>query len=252
MKNYELKDLVCKEVDANSAKAFISKYHYSKKCCNVVCAIGEWFEDELVNCIVFNYPCGREMAQEVWEGGNTSNTLELARMVSLEPKPKNLETFCISRALKYLKKYFPNIKVIISYADNEMGHYGYCYQASNFIYYGQSRPTRQWFVDGQRAHERTLNARYGSTSLEELKSILGDRLTFKTAQKTKSRYYIINAQNKKEKKEIEKKIKVKSLPYPKGDNERYDMFAKGNFSCLNEEEAKERDTRKCSIQLSLF
>ena len=50
----------------------------------------------------------------------------------------------------------PNIKIVISYADNTMGHKGYCYQASNFVYYGQSRTTKEFYLDGKRIHERTL------------------------------------------------------------------------------------------------
>ena len=198
--NYTLNDLELRVVDNVFAKTFISKYHYSKTCSNIVVALGEFINNgtEMVNCIVFNYCAGREMAKQVMQGGDNSNTLELARMVSLEPKPKNLESFSIARACKWLKQNMPNIKIIISYADNTVGHHGYCYQASGFVYYGQSRPTKEHYLDGKRIHERVLNSRFGTSSEEELKRILGERYVCKLNTKTKSRYYKIIAQSKRE------------------------------------------------------
>lgn len=39
---YELKDLVLKVVDDDFARSFISRYHYSKTCSNIVVALGEF------------------------------------------------------------------------------------------------------------------------------------------------------------------------------------------------------------------
>lgn len=251
---YELKDLELRVVDNTFAKTFIQKYHYSKTCSNIVVAIGEFVNNgiDMVNCIVFNYCAGREMAQQVMVGGNTENTLELARMVSIEPKPKNLESYCIARALNWLKENMPNVKIVISYADNTVGHHGYCYQASGFTYYGQSRPVKEHYIDGKRVHERVLNSRYGSGSVEHCQKLLGDRYVCKINKATKSRYYKIIAQNRRELKEIKKNILVESLPFPKGDNTRYDMSIKGSFMELDSEQAQEKDTQEVIEQMTLF
>ena len=144
----------------------------------------------------------------------------------------------------------PNIEVVISYADNTMGHKGYCYQASGFTYYGQSRPTKEFYLDGKRIHERNLNNNYGTSSINELKKILGDRIVAKTNIETKSRYYIIVAKDKREKYKISKKILVKSLPFPKGDNKRYDMDTYGEFA--RQDKKDEKVKVDLSMQLSLF
>lgn len=248
----ELKDLETRIVENEYARRFISKYHYSKSCSNIVVAIGQWYGLELINCIVFNYCCGREMAKQVMMGGCNDNTLELSRMVSIEPKPKNLETYAISKALEWLKHNMPNIKLVISYADNTMRHKGYCYQASNFVYYGQSRKTLEHYVDGERIHERVLNSRYGTASPKALKEMLGDRYVNKINEESKSRYYHLIYQNKKERKELMKKILVESKQYPKGDNKRYDMYKNGNFSKLNDNEADEETKVDLSRQLTIF
>lgn len=253
MVEYKLGDLKCRVVDPKFARAFICKYHYSKNCpTSLLMAVGEYVGETLVNCIVFNHPAMNGMSQMIWKGGNDSNTIELARMVSLEPKPKNMETFCIKRALKLLKEMYPKYKICVSYADNAMGHHGYCYQASNFVYFGQSASANMWWVDGERVHQRTIYSRYGTNSLSKLKEMLGDRIQKETNGPSKSRYYIILAQNKKEKREIEKLIKVPSLPYPKGDNKRYNMGTKGEFAYKDKEVKNEIDDTKLYQSTNLF
>lgn len=249
---YELKDLEMRVVPNETAKSFIQRYHYSKKCPVMVVALGEFVGVKMVNCIVFNYCVSRGMAKQVLKGGDNTNTIELTRMVSLEPKPKNLESYCISKALKWLKENMPNIKVVISYVDNGVGHHGYCYQASGFTYYGQSRAVREHYVDGKRVHEKTLFNIYGSCAKSFLKEKLGNRYELIENNATKSRYYKIIAQSKREYKEIKKNILVESLPYPKGDNQRYDINIKGKFMELDEEKAQEQDTREVIQQLTLF
>ena len=130
--------------------------------------------------------------------------------------------------------------------------HGYCYQASGFTYYGQSRATKEHFLDGKRIHERVLNSRYNTSSSETLKQLLGDRYEYRINELTKSRYYKIIAQNKRELKKITKLILVESQPYPKGDNKRYDMSIKGAFSQLDSEKANEKEDKEVIQQLELF
>ena len=238
---YELKDLKMDIIDNELARQMIIKYHYSNCCGSLKFAFAFKYNNEIKNIIAYTSPIGRMVCQEVMEGGDTTNTLELIRMISIEPKPKNLESYCIHKTFEYIKNNMPNYKIIISMADNSVGHHGYCYQASGFTYYGQSAKHKEWFIDGKRIHERTLVANYGTASLEQLKEKLGDRLVQKDQEETKSRYYYIIAQNKKEKKDILKKIKVKSLPYPKGDNKRYNVFEENNFSNLNGQSSSNRN-----------
>jgi hypothetical protein len=230
---FELVEMDLRVVEPQVANDLISKYHYSRTSPGCTIAIGHYYKDEIKNLILFKFPVGRMMAQQVMEGGDSSNTFELVRMISLDPKPLNTESYCISKAFKWLKQNMPNIKIIISYADNTMGHFGYSYQAVGFRYYGQSRAVIEYYLDGKRIHERTLNSKFGSASYENLQQKVGDRLTRVIKTETKSRYYYIISQSKTEKKQIEKKIKVKSLPYPKGELRKYDMNKDEGFAYLN-------------------
>lgn len=252
----ELKDLECRIVDKEIARQFITRYHYSHLCPVVILAVGEYYKDELIHCIVFNYPVGRNMSSEIWNEGNNTNTIELTRMVTNKPI-KNLETFSISRALKVLHEVMPNIKIVISYADDEMGHHGYSYQASNFTYYGTSNPHNKWYIDGIRIHEKTIFNRYGTNSVDKLQEILGtnkdgvNRLQIVRGT-CKHRYYILLPKDKREKKELLKKIKVKSLPYPKGDNSNYDINKMSDYRTLDNSDETELGTLELHERVSLF
>ena len=243
MKNelYELKDLYLDIIDKNLAKKMIEKYHYSNSCPNLKFAFAFKYKGDIKNIIAYTSPIGRLVCQEIYENGDYDNTLELIRMISIEPKPKNLESYCIHKTFEYIKKNMPHYKIIVSMADNSVGHHGYCYQASGFTYYGQSSKHKEHYIDGKRIHERTLFAQYQTTKYQELKEILGERYVCKEQEQTKSRYYYIIAQNKKEKKEILKGIKVKSLPFPKGNNKRYDVFENNFFSNLNGEKSSNKN-----------
>ena len=230
---YDLKDLKMEVIDNELAKKMIIKYHYSNSCGNLKFAFGFKYKGEIKNIIAYTSPVGRFVCQEVMEDGDTSNTLELIRMISIDPKPKNMESYCIHKTFEYIRQNLPTYKIIISMADNSVGHHGYCYQASGFTYYGQSAKHKEWYLDGKRIHERNLFSKFNTTKLEELKKIVGDKIICKDQEETKSRYYYIIAQNKREKKEIQKKIKVKSLPFPKGDNKRYNVFENNNFANLD-------------------
>ena len=238
---YKLEDLKIDVIDNDLAKKMICKYHYSNTCPNLKIAFAFKVNNEIKNVICYTSPIGRNVSKEIMQDGDESNTLELIRMISIEPKPRNVESYCIHKTFEYLRQYLPQYKIIVSMADNSVGHYGFCYQASGFTYYGQSSKHREFYLDGKRIHERSLFDKFNTANINILKQDLGDRIVVKQQEKTKSRYYYIIAQNKKEKKEIKKKIKVQSLPFPKGQNKRYNVFSNNSFANLDGEKSSDID-----------
>ncbi len=82
---YELKDLKMDIIDKELAKQMIEKYHYSGTCGNLKFAFAFKYNNEIKNIIAYTSPVGRCVCQEIMEGGDTTNTLELIRMISIEP-----------------------------------------------------------------------------------------------------------------------------------------------------------------------
>lgn len=139
--------------------------------------------------------------------------IELNRLVINENLEKNTLSFFVSQSLSLL----PLPLVIISYADSEQGHHGYIYQATNWIYTGQSEGKRCYFKNGKEYHRKTVQDVYGIKNLKIAKELGWEYYT----GKPKYRYFYFLG-TKREKKDMLKKLPYKILPYPKGDNTRYD------------------------------
>jgi len=97
---------------------------------------------------------------------NQGQVIELVRMALNGKQESTTKAMAIS--LKLLKKDTPNVKLIVSYADSEQGHFGIIYQATNWFYTGFSTDTNL-IINGKREHRRTLGSRYGTCSAIELR-----------------------------------------------------------------------------------
>lgn len=140
---------------------------------------------------------------------------ELNRLCVAEDVPENGLSWFVSRTLRSL----PRPCAVVSYADTNWGHHGYIYQATNWLYCGTIDVNVQ-FADketGKPVHRRTVVGRYGSSAdtpaLREHLDII--------PQKTKHRYvYFVGS--KRDKKRMRRALTYDVLPYPKGENERYE------------------------------
>lgn len=86
---------------------------------------------------------------------------ELARLWLEERMPTNAETWVISRAVKYVKRYHSEVGLLVSYADPSVGHQGTIYLAAN------------WKRDGQTDEGRST-ARFDYTVTEP--TLFGDEV----------------------------------------------------------------------------
>lgn len=59
-------------------------------------------------------------------------TWELARLYLEDAIPKNAETFFMARAVRYVRRHHPEVKILVSYADPSAGHSGTIYKAGNW------------------------------------------------------------------------------------------------------------------------
>jgi hypothetical protein len=223
---------IIRPIDKSAAEELIVKYHYSHKwsLCQVAygiffvseeeCKFIEAKEEKLIGCMVFGQPVGRSAAESVSELIKVTEVFELTRLFIHDGYGKNIESYCLSRALKYIKRDFPRIKAIITYADGSQGHRGIIYQACGFNYQGNSMLALmpnysislidfpyKWI------HSRTVSSKYGSHNVEYLKKKIGHTF-YRKRESSKHRYFCLLG-NKKEKKNILKNLKHPILSYPK-------------------------------------
>ena len=168
----EHKGYVFTSAERFEAEPFIVKWHYSKSLNSsmryafTLRTPGGLFGDrgDIVACCCFASPVNRNAKP---------GELELIRLARIEPGIDIPLSFLVSHSLRWLiLNASDEWKMVVSYADDAHGHHGGIYQATNFIYVGQSETGVQGFRDtatGEVIHKRTAYGRFGTSSERTMK-----------------------------------------------------------------------------------
>lgn len=118
-------------VDANE---MVKKLHYSKKNVpNSQLHLGVFFNDRLEGVMQFGPSMDKRKTQQLVKGTGWNGFIELNRMAFSEQLPRNSESRALSVAIKMLKKTYPHLEWIISFADAAQCGDGTIYRASGFL-----------------------------------------------------------------------------------------------------------------------
>ena len=199
---------IVKEIPKEQTHEWLLKKHYAHRIPQIQYAFGLYKDNLLQGICTFGYAC-----RKIQDKYKPTAIFELNRLV-INDGIKNGATFFVSRIFKL----FP-IKpcYIVSYADSNQNHHGYIYQALNGIFTGLSSAEKKVYINGKLQHRRTLNALYGTSSTVELSKKFDVEIE---EQEGKFRYFFLLG-TKHERKLLRKSINYPILPYPKGDNKRY-------------------------------
>jgi hypothetical protein len=129
---FTAKDIEIKVIDSTSSRRIVERHHYSGKCTqNSQIHFGVFLNGKLEGALQFGPSIDkRRMAQNLGIGFNES--LELNRMALSDNCPKNSESRALGICLRILKKKYPHLKIIISFADACQCGDGTIYRASGF------------------------------------------------------------------------------------------------------------------------
>ena len=164
-----------REIGKETATALVIEHHYMHRKCPISWAWGiEDSQGTLVGVLTVGKPLswsvrcslvGENHEQMKEPGARSEDVYELNRLwlsdslpvsevQKIDKKTGKLKTYrhgveskFIGWCLHQLKRQYPNI-ILISYADGSMNHVGYVYQATNWIYTGQSNPFSDICVEG--------------------------------------------------------------------------------------------------------
>lgn len=209
------KKLNAQIADINSKKLYIAfcsykaarmacfKWHYSKSISSSKhIMFGVWEYGRFIGAVIYGRGANKNLLKpyklEITEG------CELTR-VALD-KHLNPVSRIVSTSLNLLKKYEPELKLVISFADERQGHLGKIYQAMNWIYAGKLKSTDEYYHNGRWVHQRTISS----------------GMSISTANKIYKRrdggfrYRYLYPLKKEIRKDLE--IKYKDFKYPSGDN----------------------------------
>lgn len=156
------KEIEVKVIPSKVAVPFVKKHHYSGKVVqNSNLHFGAFLDGKLHGVMSFGPSMDKAKIQQLVSGTGWNEFIELNRMAFDDYLPRNAESYCISRAIKLIKKNAPQIKWIISFADGCQCGDGTIYRASNFILTGiKPNKTILQFPTGDRIAAITLEASF--------------------------------------------------------------------------------------------
>ena len=200
-----------KEIDRKLSNEIIVKNHYSKKYYNATYIHLGLFENKILKGILqYGYAMNPASCSSVVEGTKQDEYLELNRMwLSDEIEIKYPESQAISMSISFIKKKYPKIKWVQSFADERCGGFGIVYQACSFSYYGEHK-SDFWELDGVVYHNIQMTVSQDSKRFKgEAKKL---QLNKDRAVKMSLRQFrYIKFLDQREK----KKCLLKEQPYPK-------------------------------------
>lgn len=190
-------DFAVKEIDRNLANKLIIDNHYSGKVYNATYIhLGVFIGLALVGVLQYGYAMNPQSMASVVKNTEIDEYLELNRMWLDDIAPKNSESRALSYSIKYIKRKFPKIKWIQSFADERCKRYGVVYQAANFNYYGEHK-SDFWELDGIVYHNSLMTR---DRKLSKAAAIIQDgKAKAKQYSLRQFRYiYFINKRSKSE------------------------------------------------------
>lgn len=158
MENHEYKlDLSLDLISSSQALKIVQEQHYSNTLPKInKCCLGIYIDDNLEGCITLGYGTRpKHTIKKMFPSLNTSDYLEIGRMCINDKFKTNTESQMLSKTIKYIKKNFPNVKLLFTWSDGIYGKCGTVYQASNFLY-GGFITTEVYLYNGVKIHPRGM------------------------------------------------------------------------------------------------
>lgn len=176
------KEIEIKVIPARAASEFVKTHHYSGKVVkNSSLHLGAFLDKQLHGVMQFGPSMDKKKTIGLVEGTPWNGFLELNRMAFDDYLPRNSESHCIGAALRLIRKYAPQVKWVVSFADAAQCGCGTIYRASNFILTGIRPNESIWlFPNGQRLATMTLTANPNIPSIEKLCRDLGVECKYRT------------------------------------------------------------------------
>lgn len=134
---FSAKDLIVKPIKAADANRIAKALHYSGKVVpNSQMHLGVFLNGKCGGVMQFGPSMRKDLIQPIVSDTGWNNFIELNRMAFADWLPRNGESRCIGYAMRWIKKTYPHIKWVISFADGTQCGDGTIYRASGFVLTG--------------------------------------------------------------------------------------------------------------------
>lgn len=193
-----------KSIKSEQTYDWLLHKHYAKRIPSISYSFGLFDSDILKGVLTIGKPASPSLCDGVCGKEFSKYVYELNRLCVDDNLEKNTLSFFVANSLKLIKEDL----IIVSYADSQMNHNGYIYQATNWIYTGATKErTDIGFEDGSHSRHYDKNIDY---SIRKFRS-------------SKHRYIFFIG---KLRKTFRANLKYQIENYPKGENKKYDSSYK--------------------------
>jgi len=132
-----VKDIWIEPIDAKIANRFVKKTHYSgKDVQNSQLHLGAFFEQTPARVLQLGPSIDKRKLIGLVKSTGWNEFIELNRLAFDDHLPKNSESRAIAVAMKLLRKYAPQIRWVVSFADGAQCGDGTIYRAAGFVLTG--------------------------------------------------------------------------------------------------------------------
>jgi hypothetical protein len=136
------KALIVKPISATDANRIVKSLHYSGKVVpNSQIHLGVFLNGKCGGAMQFGPSMRKDLIQPLVFNTGWNEFIELNRMAFADWLPRNGESRCIGYAMRWIKKTYPWIKWVISFADGTQCGDGTIYRASGFALTGIKKNT---------------------------------------------------------------------------------------------------------------
>lgn len=172
------KTIIVKPIAASVANNIVRSLHYSGKVdTRSQLHLGAFLDGKCGGAMQFGPSINKHASRCLVRDSGWNEWLELHRLAFAEWLPRNAESRAIAFALKWIRRTYPHIKWIVSYADATQSGDGAIYRASGFVLTAIKKNTSMWrmptgevvcslvFNPGfqPNAGKRSIKAKYGKT-----------------------------------------------------------------------------------------
>jgi hypothetical protein len=128
------KDLRVAPIKAADANRLVQRMHYSGKVVpNSQIHLGVFLGGALEGVMQFGPSINKKGTMNIVEGTSWNGFIELNRMAFSERLPRNNESRAIAVAMRLLRKTYPHLEWVVSFADGTQCGDGTIYRASGFV-----------------------------------------------------------------------------------------------------------------------
>jgi hypothetical protein len=201
------KHIIIKPITSQAANDLVKRVHYSGKVVNnSVLHFGAYLDGNLEGAMSFGGSIDKRKVLPLVSGTSWNGMLELNRMAFSDRLPRNSESRCMAIAFKMIKKHYPHIEWVLSFADGCQCGDGTIYRAAGFVLTGvKTNKTMLLTPDGEVVADKTFNnnadKKYKGLKKSQCKPLLGYQLRY---------IYFLNA-------EARQRLTVPVLPFSKID-----------------------------------